>query len=293
MCVGWRDDIRPGFVSSEPHYWPLSTTDASTTAMPPKRALHPLPVLDEPSLLSYLDANKIPREHARRLWQKLCQGAGEPDVPNLPKRLREALGPANIDASGLGRAIDRTPQVARVEAPQAVPEGGYKFRTLTSRLVSATPASDNSTTKLLIQLQDGHLVEAVLIRYGQVEIRSMPESVREESKKKAESKRNASVKRNDSIASHDMDEQSDRASLASTSKSRNPNLLAFPSAPRVHTSNPRLTLCISSQIGCRMACTFCATGTMGLLGELWAGEMLEQVVWGQWVEGERIRNGKR
>lgn len=39
----------------------------------------------------------------------------------------------------------------------------------------------------------------------------------------------------------------------------------------------RLTLCVSSQVGCRMACTFCATGTLGLSGNLLAGEILEQL----------------
>ena len=42
----------------------------------------------------------------------------------------------------------------------------------------------------------------------------------------------------------------------------------------------RASLCISSQVGCRMACRFCSTGTMGLRANLPAGEMLEQVcVW--------------
>jgi adenine C2-methylase RlmN of 23S rRNA A2503 and tRNA A37 len=43
----------------------------------------------------------------------------------------------------------------------------------------------------------------------------------------------------------------------------------------------RVTLCVSSQIGCRMACTFCATGTLGLSGNLLAGEILEQLYWAQ------------
>lgn len=37
------------------------------------------------------------------------------------------------------------------------------------------------------------------------------------------------------------------------------------------------TVCVSSQVGCRMGCRFCATGTMGLLGNLTAGEIVEQV----------------
>ena len=40
----------------------------------------------------------------------------------------------------------------------------------------------------------------------------------------------------------------------------------------------RATLCISSQVGCAMGCTFCSTGTMGLLGDLTAGEITEQLV---------------
>jgi 23S rRNA (adenine2503-C2)-methyltransferase len=39
----------------------------------------------------------------------------------------------------------------------------------------------------------------------------------------------------------------------------------------------RTTLCISSQVGCGMACPFCATGQMGLTRNLSSGEMLEQV----------------
>lgn len=37
------------------------------------------------------------------------------------------------------------------------------------------------------------------------------------------------------------------------------------------------TLCVSSQIGCRMGCTFCQTGMMGLLGNLSAQQILQQL----------------
>ncbi|RHY31348.1 hypothetical protein DYB32_003619 [Aphanomyces invadans] len=39
----------------------------------------------------------------------------------------------------------------------------------------------------------------------------------------------------------------------------------------------RNTLCVSSQVGCQMGCTFCATGTMGIIADLCAGEILEQL----------------
>jgi len=41
----------------------------------------------------------------------------------------------------------------------------------------------------------------------------------------------------------------------------------------------RATVCISSQAGCGMGCPFCATGQMGLLRNLAAGEIVAQVAW--------------
>ncbi len=40
----------------------------------------------------------------------------------------------------------------------------------------------------------------------------------------------------------------------------------------------RMTLCISSQVGCKMACTFCQTGKMGLSRQLSSGEILSQII---------------
>ncbi|CAG9466975.1 unnamed protein product [Pedinophyceae sp. YPF-701] len=40
----------------------------------------------------------------------------------------------------------------------------------------------------------------------------------------------------------------------------------------------RVTLCVSSQIGCAMGCKFCYTGKMGLRGNLSAAQIVEQVV---------------
>ncbi len=39
----------------------------------------------------------------------------------------------------------------------------------------------------------------------------------------------------------------------------------------------RRTLCVSSQVGCALGCTFCMTGTMGLVRHLTAGEIVDQV----------------
>jgi len=41
----------------------------------------------------------------------------------------------------------------------------------------------------------------------------------------------------------------------------------------------RATVCVSTQAGCAMGCVFCATGRLGLLRNLSAGEIVEQVIW--------------
>ena len=85
------------------------------------------------------------------------------------------------------------------------------FSTLTSKVAESRLSSDETTTKLAIELRDGHVVESVIMRYNSPE-------------------------------------------------------------------GSRATLCVSSQVGCAMGCTFCATGTMGYSRNLSSGEILEQIV---------------
>lgn len=44
-------------------------------------------------------------------------------------------------------------------------------------------------------------------------------------------------------------------------------------------TSKRMTACISSQVGCSLACKFCATGKLKLMKNLSAGEMVDQVVY--------------
>jgi len=41
---------------------------------------------------------------------------------------------------------------------------------------------------------------------------------------------------------------------------------------------PRRTVCLSSQVGCPVGCAFCATGIMGLIRNLTAGEIVDQLL---------------
>lgn len=55
----------------------------------------------------------------------------------------------------------------------------------------------------------------------------------------------------------------------------------------------RNTVCASSQVGCAMACAFCATGTMGLKRNLTIPEIVEQVIYfSRWLKpkGEYVTN---
>ncbi|XP_068654994.1 uncharacterized protein [Aristolochia californica] len=96
-----------------------------------------------------------------------------------------------------------------------------KFRSTTSTVASVVESVDGVTTKLLIKLQNGSFVEAVIMRYDT-------------------------------------------------------RLGKYGGKPR--PGGPRATLCLSSQVGCKMGCNFCATGTMGFKSNLSSGEIVEQLV---------------
>ncbi len=50
------------------------------------------------------------------------------------------------------------------------------------------------------------------------------------------------------------------------------------------------TICISTQVGCRMGCSFCASTKEGIVRNLDAGEMLDQIMKAQELIGEKISN---
>jgi sorting nexin-8 len=174
------------------------------------RTLDPMPLLDPDLLLSEFKKLKIKPIHAQKIWRCWIQHSQSYDsIPQIP-----------LDALELLKS---------------------KFTHSTSKVISRQDARDGSTTKLLIELQDGQRIESVIMRYGQVTLEKFP---MEELEKKKDG---------------------------------------------LFKSNGRATLCVSSQVGCSMGCTFCATGTMGLLSHLSCGEILEQLVHANKIE--KIRNG--
>jgi len=63
---------------------------------------------------------------------------------------------------------------------------------------------------------------------------------------------------------------------------REPSFRQRPSGPRsvgaLAKRDERITVCISTQVGCAMGCVFCASGMLGLKRNLTTGEILEQVL---------------
>jgi 23S rRNA (adenine2503-C2)-methyltransferase len=59
---------------------------------------------------------------------------------------------------------------------------------------------------------------------------------------------------------------------------------------RIPMGRGRFTLCVSSQVGCKMGCTFCETGRMGLLRHLRAHEIIAQLLVAKHRLGWPIRN---
>ncbi|CEM34424.1 unnamed protein product [Vitrella brassicaformis CCMP3155] len=186
----------------------------ASTATTRRKSLHPLPILDETALLEAFSAEGVKERHAHTIWRHVVQQ-------------REALDSIHDKVNIPHKAHDIITT---------------RFARTTSRVVERSDSSDGSTTKLLIELQDGRRIETVIMRYGHVQLRSFPEQLQ--------------LRRDDGSVEF--------------------------------RSSRRATVCISSQVGCQMGCTFCATGTMGLLSNLTSGEILEQLYHANGVE--RIRN---
>ncbi|MDX9865309.1 MAG: 23S rRNA (adenine(2503)-C(2))-methyltransferase RlmN [Anaerolineaceae bacterium] len=71
--------------------------------------------------------------------------------------------------------------------------------------------------------------------------------------------------------------------LASTDGFTVKTLFRLPDGPAIEAVlmryDQRRTLCISTQVGCAMNCSFCATGQMGFTRHLTSGEIVEQVIY--------------
>ena len=167
-----------------------------------KRVLSPNSVFDKEALKEFCKDHEIKEIHINKIHRLMLKNPNMAfaDIPGLPKQAAQLLQ--------------------------------SNFVPLTSTLKSHSTSIDKKTTKLLIELQDGNMIETVIIRH-------------------------------------------------SDTRSEGHNVV-----------------CVSSQIGCKMGCTFCATGTLGLIGNLRAAEILEQIAHARFIvekemEANAVSNGKK
>jgi 23S rRNA (adenine2503-C2)-methyltransferase len=122
-----------------------------------------------------------------------------------------------------------------------------------STLYHRAPAPDG-TVKYLLKLTDGQIIETVGIP-------TFKEGAEERRSKGAGEQKHATI------------------------SSTHP-----PIHPSTHPRLDRLTVCVSSQVGCPMACDFCATGKGGFRRNLARHEIVDQVLTAQEDFGQRVSN---
>ena len=215
-------------------------TDAAVPPPPPppkrgsvQRTLRPFPLFDTPALLQLLAEHNI-----KQTWATLLQTTLLHNTPSFTRPPTPTTPPPSTLLASLLASL---PPSSLSPPAALLPLLAEHVTVLSSSVSLYQTSGDGSTTKLLVRLADGELVEAVIMRhrakqlpYAHLETEGAEEAEEEEEEK---FERPVTVKR-----------------------------------------AGRITLCVSSQIGCKQGCTFCATGTLGLRGHLMAGEVVEQLI---------------
>ena len=86
----------------------------------------------------------------------------------------------------------------------------------------------------------------------------------------------------DAIAAHTYSTRAEVEAVHTSDEGTRRLVTRLPDGARVESvlipmRDDRMTLCLSTQVGCAMGCRFCATGTLGLARHLTAGEIVAQV----------------
>jgi len=166
-------------------------------------------LLDDSAVLDCLLENGIDEGKAKYHMNKLINAVAREEEKVWERLEKEQACKQDKDTDPLEACTNLSE--FDITTQREIPSSFYAilkdWKITTSKLVHVSESTDYVTTKLLIELESGNQIEAVVLRH-----------------------------------------------------------------------NKRTTLCVSSQVGCKMGCTFCATGTLGQKENLSAGEILEQVV---------------
>jgi 23S rRNA (adenine2503-C2)-methyltransferase len=187
----------------------------------------------------------------------------------LAERVRAAGEPAYrnqqifrwLHGRGVDSGVDSVAAMSNV--PAALSAALTAEAPLQPLAVDAIQQASDGTRKLRFRTHDGRAIEAVLI----------PDENRHEP---------LDFRRGGAAApqASDDDDDGEAAREAAEPARRYPGRLL----------RDKLTLCVSSQVGCALDCAFCATATLGFGRHLSAGEIVEQVYHATRIAGRRPTN---
>jgi 23S rRNA (adenine2503-C2)-methyltransferase len=156
--------------------------------------------------------------------------------------------------------------------PRALGDALIADAPLLALAVDAVQQAADGTRKLRFRTHDGRAIESVLIPD---ENRREPLDVRLKARRAQQEP--------DADGDADADAEDDDGDGDAGKSAR-----TFGGPGRL--LRDKLTLCVSSQVGCALDCAFCATATLGFGRHLSAGEIVEQVYHATRVAGRRPTN---
>ncbi|CAD7959656.1 unnamed protein product [Amoebophrya sp. A120] len=240
--------------SAEPQKF---VSGAGTRDIPPNKKA----IFDEKLLHDFLE-NRLgtKKEHANTIWRTLLKSGGDfdalRDIPTFP--------------------------------PRVIPLLKEEFAYCTSYVSCMEQSALDGTIKLLIKLSNGSEIEAVIINHTGEDMNSAINMVRsgkeeqdEEGKAKTQMLPGTRTSSNKATSSTSASNTT-KTSTATENHTMLREDKIYTERGIIETNKPRIemrkTLCVSSQVGCNLGCTFCATGTMKLEKSLSAGEIMEQLL---------------
>ncbi|CAD7939688.1 unnamed protein product [Amoebophrya sp. A25] len=167
-------------------------------------------------------------------------------------------------------------------ATRLVPLLKQEFAYCTSSVSDLEQSALDGTIKLLIRLSNGSEVEAVIINHTGEDMNSSLCTANVEAEMAAPAPVPEETGAGSSCSSSSSSTTHTTKNTNSTKTKKKTAADSYLDRGLLDAKRPRIemrkTLCVSSQIGCKLGCTFCATGTMKLERSLTSGEIMEQLL---------------
>ncbi|MEW5297463.1 MAG: hypothetical protein WDW36_000669 [Sanguina aurantia] len=261
--------------------------------MAPQRQLSPQSVWDVPAVLAAFDEAGIKSLHASRMWNHLARHPGSTwnDVSDFPRAAVKlldqyfAMFTTKVTQAQHSSDGETTKLLIELQDGMQIESVIMFYDSNTSGRHTGPQASPPARHSLRRAAAPGHSPRAQTVRPHATACRLVPT---QDTHSLADRFRTDPAAVAAGVVAAEEDEEAEdvfqdaleeEGPPCSSGASATSNSAALPTGSVVGgKSHTRATLCVSSQVGCQMGCTFCATGTMGLKGNLTCGEIIEQLV---------------